>query len=263
MELFSKKDRKIDFITVGTQKGGTSALDYYLRKHPDIGMADSKELHFFDNEKIFSKPWINYRRLTKHFHFTNGKTVYGETTPNYMYWTPSIRRIWEYNNRMKLIIILRNPIYRAFSHWNMQLRRKNRNREVNDFWYCIKNERSRIKEALPFQHRGYSYVDRGFYSEQIRRILRFFKPKQLAFIKYDDFIQSQKLTLTRVFEFLGVDPDNYHFKKNKVHSIPYKRDITRREKEYLIDLYFNDISEVERILHWDCSEWKRSAVSTG
>ncbi len=61
-QIFKKKKRKIDFIIAGTQKGGTTALDYYLRKHPEIGMGNRKELHFFDNETNFSESNTNYSK---------------------------------------------------------------------------------------------------------------------------------------------------------------------------------------------------------
>ncbi len=68
MKLF-RKNRKIDFVIGGCQKGGTSALDYYLRQHPEIGMAKGKELHFFDNENIFQKSNVKYFQYEKQFNF--------------------------------------------------------------------------------------------------------------------------------------------------------------------------------------------------
>ncbi len=157
MKIFNKrKSPKIDFAIIGTQKGGTSALDYYLRQHPEIGMASRKETHFFDNEKVFSKSKISYRKLEKEFDFSAENKIYGEATPIYMYWKPAIRRIWEYNKDIKLIIVLRNPIDRAFSNWNMEV---SRNVEKKCFSYCIKNESNRIAKALPHQHIPMLIVD--------------------------------------------------------------------------------------------------------
>ena len=107
--IFKKKDKKIDFIIIGTQKGGTSALDHYLRQHPEIGMGKKKEIHFFDDEKIFSKTDINYNKYHDYFDFSIEKKVYGEATPIYIYWDQSCKRIWKYNKDIKLIAILRNP----------------------------------------------------------------------------------------------------------------------------------------------------------
>ena len=119
-----------------------------------------------------------------------------------MYWDQCIKRIWKYDNKVKLIAILRNPIDRAFSHWNMEIDRK---KETADFKSCIKYELDRIKEGSFVQHRVRSYVDRGFYYNQITRIYRYFKKDQVLFIKYEDFKNSQELSLVKIFDFLKIN----------------------------------------------------------
>ncbi len=255
LNLFNNSNAQLlDFVIVGTQKGGTSALDHYLKVHPNIGMGKGKELHFFDKEKRFSRSKINYEALHKKIIRDKDTKITGETTPIYMYWEPCIRRIWEYNPQIKIIAVLRNPMDRAFSHWNME---RSRNWEKEDFYECIVNEGARVKESRPFQHRVYSYTDRGFYSEQIRRILRYFDPEQVFFIKYELFLQQQQQTLQSVFEFLGVDASSYLFKEKVVHQKAYLRAMTEREKQYLHKLYHYEVCEVERLLNWDCSDWKK------
>lgn len=114
-----KQNRCINFLVAGTQKGGTTALDCYLRLHQDILMATDKEVHFFDNEDEFQNV-VDYEKYHQHFGpFVEGKVI-GESTPIYMYWYDAPRRIWEYNPKMKFVLVLRNPIERAFSHWNME-----------------------------------------------------------------------------------------------------------------------------------------------
>jgi hypothetical protein len=254
-QIISKKhnDRELDFLVIGTQKGGTSALDIFLRQHPEVGMANKKELHFFDNENIFSKKKIiNYKKLHKHFNFSNNKKVYGEITPSYMYWEQSIQRIWNYNKKIKLIVILRNPISRAFSHWNMEVDRK---KETDDFEYCIRNESIKASENLPFQHKVYSYVDRGFYSKQIIRIFQYFKKTQILFIKYEDFKYSPQSTLLKVFDFLNIN-NQIKIQLTEVHKRKYQRKISEVEKNILYEIYKKDIIKTEKLLNWDCSDWK-------
>ena len=65
--LGKKFDFQIGFIICGTQKGGTTALDRYLRMHPEICMADKKEVHFFDNDKFFKDQKLDY--LQYHLNF--------------------------------------------------------------------------------------------------------------------------------------------------------------------------------------------------
>lgn len=250
--LFRKKRRKIDFIIGGTQKGGTSALDYYLRMHPEIGMANKKELHFFDNERIFSKTKIDYSNYEKCFKDYNHNMLLGEATPIYIYWEPSCKRIWEYNPNIKLIFILRNPINRTFSHWNMEF---DRTYEKESFGYAIRNEEMRVKESLPFQHRVYSYIDRGYYSSQIRRFKRYFNDNQLLFIKYEEFNKNQVNTLIDIFNFLGVNSDNYIFERKIIHKRKKHSELLETDKEYLINKFRADIYQVEKLLNWDCSDW--------
>lgn len=250
--MLFKKRRKIDFIIGGTQKGGTSALDFYLRKHPEIGMAEKKELHFFDQEKFFSKLKMNYSKYERNFDFSSEKKVYGEATPIYLYWNQSCKRIWEYNPKIKLIFILRNPIERAFSHWNMEY---DRNNEKESFSYAIRNEQLRLKEALPLQHRVFSYVDRGYYSEQIRRFKRYFSEEQLMFIKYEEFKTNQEKIIKDIFNFLNVNSDNFNFEhqiinKRKRHSV-----MSMEDKKYLQEKFRFDIYQVGKMLNWNCMDW--------
>jgi hypothetical protein len=157
--LFPTK-RMVDFVICGTQKGGTSALDTYLRGHPEICMADRKEVHFFDNEEYFSNDKPDYSKYLSWFSPNKSHKILGEATPIYMYWNDSPKRIWEYNPNMKLIVILRNPIERAYSHWNMD---RSRHADNLSFWETIQKEKKRCSDALPKQQRRYSYIERGFY----------------------------------------------------------------------------------------------------
>ena len=114
---------KINFVIGGTQKGGTSALDSFLRQHPEICMPESKkELHYFDREENFAgKP--NYKKYHANFKPGPAHRVIGEATPIYMYWNAAPQRIRDYNPEMKWILVLRNPVERAFSAWNMETKR--------------------------------------------------------------------------------------------------------------------------------------------
>src|SRR5262245_47614243 len=107
---------RLDFIVPGVQKSGTTALHYFLNKHPQIALPDRQEMHFFDDEQIFSQQ-VDYELLHRHFRLIGGSTLAGEVTPSYLYWKPAMDRIWKYNPQIKLIILLRNPVDRAFAHW--------------------------------------------------------------------------------------------------------------------------------------------------
>lgn len=241
---------KINFLIVGSQKSGTSALDKYLREHSDIEMGIRKELHFFDNEEYF-KGDVDYDIYHKFF-TSNTSKIRGESTPIYMYWNPSIGRIFEYNPNIKIIAILRNPITRAFSHWNME---RDRNADHVSFPIAIRTENDRCRSALPLQHRVYSYTDRGFYSEQIRRIWRYFPKEQTLFIKQDHLKKNPQEVLSQISRFLNIS--SFHSIEQKdVHSRPYINQLSNEDYLFLSNLYFHEIKTLERMLKWDCSDWK-------
>ena len=204
------------------------------------------------NEEVFSKNEIDYSIYEGAFERLAQYKIYGEATPIYLYWEQSCKRIWEYNKDIKLIALLRNPIDRAFSGWNMNIKNKN---EVEPFMYCIDNERIRIKQSLPYQHRIYSYCDRGLYAEQIRRYRRYFNDEQLLFIKYEEFKSNQKEVLERIFKFLNVDSQLYSFEQKNVFEGFYQYQLNSQEREKIKPLFKNDILEVERLLNWNCEDW--------
>ncbi len=244
-------DDLVNFAICGTQKGGTSALYSYLREHPEICMADRKEVHFFDNESLFVKGKADYSQYHAFFNPKASHRLVGEATPIYMYWHDAPRRMWEYNPNMKLVVVLRNPVDRAYSHWNME---QSRNAETLSFWDAIQNEELRCREALPSQHRVYSYVDRGFYLEQLTRLWRYF-PKDNVLVIKNEYLKDQPGACLRdVCGFLGVDRFE-SVNPKQVHSRPYSSDIGDKEKEHLQLIFQHEIREMERVLGWDCSDW--------
>jgi hypothetical protein len=252
--MFRIKRRKIerlDFILAGAQKSGTTALHYFLTKHPDITMGDQQEMHFFDNEEIFSGP-VDYDLLHKHFGPVPLSTVAGECTPIYIYWKPAMERIWEYDPNIKLLITLRNPVDRAFAHWNMQ---RFKGRELLDFLDAVKEEKNRAREAASLQSRCYSYVGRGFYAEQLERVFKFFPREQVELIKFEEFQDKKSETLDAIFRFLGVEPFVSSRDKDR-NVVPYEREMTPKERRYLYRIFAEDIAKLEQMLGWDCSDWK-------
>lgn len=243
--------RKVDFMVCGTQKGGTTALYSYLGRHPGICMAARKELHFFDTDCFFPCSPDGYREYHSWFQPETSHSLLGEATPSYMYWDTAPKRIHEYNPEARLIVVLRNPAERAFSHWNMQ---RSKNRENLSFLDAVREEPRRIAKNDPVWKRMYSYVDRGFYMRQLRNIWRHFPREQVLVLKNDDLRSRPQDTVDRVCTFLGVAgiPGVEH---RDVHSFSYEVRMSPEERKHLVDLYASDIMEVERELGWDCGDW--------
>jgi sulfotransferase family protein len=253
---------KLDFIIAGAQKAGTTALSDLLESHPKIRMPHKDELHrtiqparhFFDDEERFAQTEIDYAQLHRGCTRKDKSTLLGSCTPIYIYWRPAMERIWNYNNKIKLLVLLRNPADRAFSHWNMQ---RDRGLENLDFLAAVEEEKKRARKAEPLQLRKFSYVDRGFYAEQMELVFRYFPREQVHVIKFENFRCNARETLDAVCHFLGVEPLK-KLRNVETGSTPYARKMSPHERQYLVDLYRSDIDCLEKLLGWDCSDWKQA-----
>jgi len=238
---------RVDFVIGGTQKGGTSALDSFLRHHPQICMPETrKELHFFDREADDT----DYKKYHANFK-PKQQRVIGEASPIYMYWETAPYRIWKYNPKMKWILALRNPVERAFSAWNMETKR---GKEKLSFADAIEKEPERCREALPLQHRVYSYTDRGFYAHQVRRLFNIFGKDNCLVLLNQELRNDHKKTLRRVFEFLGVE-SSFVPPEASVFEQDYSIKIDNQLRSRLIDIFYFDIKELEKLLGRDLSGW--------
>ena len=143
----SRQQPQVNFLIAGAQKGGTTALFDYLAGFPDIAMPGTKELHFFDCE---AQDWDAPDYAAYHERFPNpaGRPC-GEATPIYSYWPNSLERIATYNPAMRLILVLRDPVQRAWSHWRMEYAR---GPETEPFAWCIREGRQRLFASEPWGH---------------------------------------------------------------------------------------------------------------
>jgi hypothetical protein len=249
------KVERLDFIVAGAQKCGTTALHYQLERHPQIALPDKEELHFFDDEGRFAQD-VTYRELHERFHPSSRAIVAGESTPAYLYWRPAMERIWNYNKDIKLVILLRNPVDRAFSHWNMQ---RERGFETLDFVDAVEVEEQRQKEAAPLQSRRFSYIGRGLYAEQIKRVFKYFPREQVKVVRAEDLRSDFSGVMNAIFTFVGVESLR-NIRNKERNPIRYERSITPRERSEVFDLFEEDVAKLERLLEWDCSNWKAAGV---
>jgi hypothetical protein len=245
----------VNFVIGGTQKGGTSALDSFLRQHPQICMPQTKkELHYFDREENFAKT-PDYRKYHALFRPEPQHQTIGEATPSYMYWLATPYRIWNYNPAMKWILVLRNPVERAFSAWNMETKR---GAEHLSFEEAIEQESVRCRQALPLQHRVFSYIDRGFYAHQVRRLFNIFGADNSLILLTEDLRMDHKATLRKVFEFLKVD-SGFIPPEASVFEHDYEQTIDPELYSKLVDTFYFDLKELERLVRMDLSRWYESA----
>jgi len=228
----------VSFVIAGVQKGGTTALFDYLGDYPDVALPDAKELHFFDDEdRDWSRP--DYAAYHARFPAPAGRPC-GEATPIYVYWPSSLERIAAYNPAMKLVMVLRDPVQRAWSHWRMEYAR---GVETQPFAWCVREGRQRLFDAEPWgHHREFSYVERGFYGEQMQRLYGLFPRNQVLVLTSDALRRDPGPALAQVRAFLGLPPAPTPAPR-EVHvgqEIAYPSELTPGDIDYLRQVYAPD-----------------------
>ena len=197
---------KVDFFIIGAPKAGTTSLYYYLSEHPQIQMSSQKETDYFSSQNIQNQG-MYYRRnrvstLEKYKSLFTQKegVIYGEASVSYMYYDTVANDIKKYNPNAKIIVILRNPIDRAFSHYLMDYRLG----LVSDSFEKIINRQSKHQYASLFYQQ---YVLVSKYYEQLKRYFDVFDREQILVLDYQDFKTETSKTLESVYKFLDIDID--------------------------------------------------------
>lgn len=244
----------VDFFICGVQKGGTSALDAWLRAHPGIEMASPrKELHFFDDESLdWERP--DYRQLHDAFTSTGPNRTRGEATPVYIYWPQSLERIHAYNSRARMVVLLRHPVWRAFSHWRMETAW---GVESLPFADAIRPAgRERVRHEPGGVSRAFSYVERGMYAPQIERLLERFPRSQVLFLRTDGLWLEPAATLDKVCAFLSVPPIEWPARRYvSPIATNHAPTPTPRDVEYLAALFADDIPRTQALTGLDLRDW--------
>src|SRR5205823_10005526 len=173
-----------DFIIIGTMRGGTTSLYSYLTAHPYIGSAYMKEVHFFDVYYSKGLPWYRAQfpsSVQKYYaeRVQKQSFITGEASPYYLFHPHAPKRIAKILPQVKLIVLLRNPVSRAYSHYYHEV---TGGHEKLSFEEAIACEEERIgKEAeqlaqneqyVSYKHRHFSYLARGIYVDQLKEIGR-------------------------------------------------------------------------------------------
>src|SRR5260370_1075134 len=135
---------------------------------------------------------------------------------------------------------------------SLMFRTKRRKIERLDF---IREEETRIAGAPPIEARRFAYLERGFYGRQLERVFKFFPREQMKVVKFEDFKAKQRQTLGSIFSFLGRKPVRSLRNKDR-NVVPYERAINWEERVSLYNLFAEDISKIEQLLGWDCSDWQ-------
>jgi hypothetical protein len=238
-------------------KGGTTAALYNFYHHPDISMPNEDltknnkgEIHFFDDDKNYR---LGYEWYKKYFNYT--KKLVGDKAPDVMYQFDCLYKLQLINPQVKIILLLRNPIDRAFSHYKMI--KSDFFPNINSFEYCVNDEiKNRIGENRYYQVSfWYHFIQRGFYYSQIKNILKYF-PKENLYIAIAEKIRANMSEeYQKIFDFLGVAHYNTDFKEVYVSKITDIIDRNSKIYKNLKKLYSKDVKKLEKFIGYKTDWW--------
>ncbi len=205
-----------DFLIIGTQRGGTTSLYHYLQAHPCIQATTTKEIHFFDRK--YHKGLLWYRghfptALEKAYAQQVRKRAFvtGEASPAYLFHPHVYKRVAQTMPHVKLIVLLRNPVDRAYSQYyhSIELGHENRSFEeaIRDEQERTNREREKILKEEHYQSYAYkhhSYLTRGLYVDQLQAWMDFFPREQFLILKSEDFYADPAAASKEVYTFLNL-----------------------------------------------------------
>jgi hypothetical protein len=221
-----------DFLIIGAMRSGTSSLYDLLARHPQVQPAIKKEVHFFDLHPQWGenwyrahfprRAWVEKVRLGR-----GGSRITGESSPYYLFHPHAARRAARLVPTAKLIVTLRDPVNRAYSHYWHSVRL---GYESAAFERALEAEAALLPEEVrkleadehyaSAAHRNRSYLMRGLYAAQLARWLAYFPREQVIVLENGNFRRDFEYERGRLFAFLGLPDDP---------SLSLDREINRAE----------------------------------
>lgn len=295
-----------DFLVIGAARAGTTALHAYLRQHPEIFMPAHKEPNFFAFEgqtltcagpgaDYINNSVVDLAKYQALFNDAPAGSTCGEASPLYLYSDTAPERIKFHTPEAKMIVILRNPIEQAYSHFMYATKQCIENETV--FSHALALETERLAQGWQPLF-GYSTFPR--YGEQLKRYLNLFPRDQFLIRRYEDYQSDPDGLMHDIFEFVGVDPaftpdmsgklnaggvpksqavQDFLMKSNPVTKavgliVPKNTRLKIRDwlakknmdapdvmsaeaRTVLIERLSDDIADLEQLLGWDLSDWMR------
>jgi len=274
-----------NLFIVGAPKAGTTSLHEYLKKIPGIYMSTVKEPYYFCKTMIPEDHYITPIRDKKQylglFDSAKEEKIIGESSIWYLSDPDSAILIHQKTPNAKIIILLRDPVERAFSHYLMHKGRKKY--ELLSFHEQMQKE---IRDGLDYRIPNIRLVA-GFYYNDIKRFLEIFGRNQVKIIIFEEFIINTKEILGEILEFLGVafsldkfeievynpavvskfplvnevlnislvekirqklipEPTQRYLKKKLFKELKNKNSMTIEDRNFLKNYYFEDVKKLSQ-----------------
>ena len=253
-----------DFIIIGESKCGTTSLYNYMIQHPAIKPALTKEINFFNWSYDKPQNWYSAHfptKLKKKFSKNVFKKSFltGEATPLYLFNSQVPKRMFETIPNVKIIVVLRNPVDRAYSHYHdLGVRLGEEKRTFDD---AIRSELKILEEKNyvttdyngNFTDRLYQYVVRGIYLDHLKIWMDVYPVKQFLILKTEELEKNPSEILDSVFKFLSI-PDYDKINFGKKHNVSKYEPMNEQSRKMLKEFFKPHNKNLYKFLKQDF-EW--------
>jgi hypothetical protein len=245
-----------DFMIIGAPKSGTTSLFQYLVQHPQIIPSSKKELFYFSGRQHWGIRW--YLKQFPEKKIKNGKLTF-DGTPTYLYYKDGLKRISRLFLDIRLIIILRDPIKRAFSQWNFHkagssfLSKHPKAKDKRPFKKAVQEEIKNSSNVNPY----FQYVIRGAYARYLKNVYSYFNKKQVLLLDFAELKNNPQTVLKKITGFLDIKfiynkydksneemtglletKDDHKSRNLKVYNVSeYEESMDKETKQFLHDYY--------------------------
>ena len=207
-----------NFMCIGASKSGTTSLYDILKQHSNIFLPTFKEPHFFDISPVYEHGISWYDKT--YFSGVKKEKCIGDFTPTYLFDKYAPERIFSsLGKNVKFIIILRNPVDRAYSHY---LHSKRDLHEHLSFEDALKKKVDEKNNYLTYLRT--SYVEQGRYADMLQRYFALFSKNNFLILHFEeDFVAAREQTMTKVFKFLNLKEEdiNFNIRSNKASKTKF------------------------------------------
>jgi len=232
-----------DFVVIGAHKAGTTSFYEYLRLHPMILSAWKKDIKFFDlyfhRGPLWYRSYFPTKYRMREDRFSGQRYITGDGATDYLYSPKAPKRVRELLPDTKLLLALRNPVDRAYSHYQHIHRN---GWEPLSFEDAIEQEEQRLQTDVPEDEylpafRRYGYVKKGLYADYLKNWLEIFPKEQIFILRSEDFFNDEDAlrVYCQVQEFLGL-PIWKHIKFKNVNPGKYQ-DMLPKTRQKLTEYY--------------------------
>ncbi len=259
-----------DYLVIGTKRGGTTSMARWLLDHPDVRglypeIERRKGTYFFDVNYGRGHRWYRSHFPVRFIHRARGRLrgttpLIGDATPYYLHHPHAPARARRHAPNAKILVLLRDPVDRAFGHWAERTRN---GVETLSFGDALRAEADRLvgeeqrmiedPTYVSFAHQHWSYADQGRYTRGLRRWFEAFPTDQILVLRSEDLYADPAAIYGQTLDFLGLTP--HQPSDFAAWNMKPKDPIDDADRSFLLDALRDDVAELEsflgRSMHWE------------